>query len=83
MRTHITTAALQLHLCAAIESAQRRRPGLVTDQFLTSISDDVTLDVAELCIAGMWVRTAGGYCIRPPALRLALTALQDLAAITK
>jgi hypothetical protein len=69
-RDHVmSAAAYELHVRATRNSADGDHPGLVPDEYLRSLTGEVlhspgadpAVLAAELCAAGMWERTEGGY----------------------
>jgi|SRR5271165_6107107 len=57
----LSRAAFQLHAFAIVNGAEEGYPGFVPDKYLNAISAETTITTAELCAAGMWRRTDGGY----------------------
>lgn len=57
----LSRAAFQLHGFGVMESVADGTPGFVSDEYLNAISAETTITVAELCTAGLWQRTDGGY----------------------
>ena len=74
----LSTLAVQLHLCAALVAAFTDRPGFVSDAFLATIAEDITLAVIELSLTGRWQRNHDGYQIPPHHLRQVIAMLHDL-----
>ena len=74
----LSTVALQLHLCAVLVSAEQHAAGYVSDEFLATIADDITVPVLELQLAGLWQRHGSGYVLPASALRHALDQLHHL-----
>ena len=73
----VSVAAQRLHAHATLRSAEDS-PGFVPDAHLPT---DLYVDLAavELCLAGIWVRTTGGYLVTDiPLLRHALDVRQQL-----
>jgi len=92
-RDHVMTAvAYQLHVSATAHSAARDHPGFVPDEYLASPvgqdpggadADPATL-AAELCTAGMWQRTDGGYRVLDwPAVQASIGHARELRAVDK
>lgn len=59
----LSTEAFQLHSFATVESVQRGTPGFISDDYLSAISAETTITVAELETAGLWQRRDDGYLI--------------------
>jgi hypothetical protein len=76
----ISVAAYKLHIKATANATNRGRPGYVPDEYLSSLSMETTLTVADLVTAGMWERAdAGGYRIRDwDAIRVTMEHLEQL-----
>lgn len=74
----VSTEALQLHLCAALVSADTERPGFVPDAFLAAIDEDIRLSLIEVELTGLWHREPSGYQIPAHELRRVITTLQHL-----
>ena len=59
----MTRAAYDLQCRATAHSVRCGHPGFVPDEHLDSLRTETTITAAELCTAGMWERTDGGYRI--------------------
>lgn len=57
----LSRAAFQLHGFGIINSVRDGHPGFVPDDYLNAISAETSVTATELCMAGMWRRTKGGY----------------------
>lgn len=55
--------ALNLLLHGTLNSVAEGTPGLVSDDYLNTISAETTIAAAELEAAGLWERRQGGYFI--------------------
>jgi hypothetical protein len=71
-RDHVmSAAAYELHVRATRDSAAGDHPGLVPDEYLSSLTGkdlpspgaDTAVLATELCAAGMWEHADGGYHI--------------------
>lgn len=64
-RSLVTTPALGVHVRVVARSADVIRPSYVTDSELDELADPqvTTMAAVELCLAGLWRRTEGGYVI--------------------
>jgi hypothetical protein len=59
----VSRAAFWLHAAAIVDSTVNGHPGFAADEYLNAIDVETTITAAELCAAGMWRRTDGGYQI--------------------
>jgi hypothetical protein len=76
-RQQVTSeAAYELHCRATADSAVDDHPGFVPDTYLDGLGTGTAALAAELCPAGVWERTEGGYWILD---RDAVGRCQDLA----
>jgi hypothetical protein len=92
-RDHVmTAAAYELHVRAMASSAAQDHPGFVpgdylaslTGQDLDSLGGDPAMLAAELCTAGLWRRTWGGYRVLDwPAVQLSIGHARELRAVDK
>ena len=92
-RDHVmTAAAYRLHVSATAHSAARDHPGFVPDEDLAIPADqdqgglgaDPATLAAELCAAGMWERTDGGYRVLDwPAVHASIGHVRELRAVDK
>jgi hypothetical protein len=92
-RDHVmTAAAYQLHVTATAHSAACDRPGFVPDEYVTSLTGqdlhspaaDPAILAAELCTAGMWQRTGGGYRVLDwPAVQMCIDHVRELRTVDK
>ena len=74
----LSTLGLQLHLCAALVPGLTDRPAFVSDAFLATIAQDITLAIVELDMTGRWRRVEDGYEIPPRQLRLVIDMLHEM-----
>jgi hypothetical protein len=92
-RDHVmTAAAYQLHVTATAHSAARDHPGFVPDVYLASLTGqdlhspaaDPPILAVELCTAGMWQRTRGGYRVLDwPAVQMCIDHVRELRAVDR
>jgi hypothetical protein len=92
-RDHVmTAAAYQLHVTATAHSAARDHPGFVPDVYLASLAGqdphgpaaDPAILAVELCSAGMWQRTRGGYRVLDwLAVHMCIEHVRELRAVDK
>ncbi len=75
----LSTTALHLHLCSVLVTATTERPGFVSDEFLASIDEDITLALIEVCLAGLWHREQNGYQIPADQLHRVVAILDELS----
>ena len=75
----LSTTALHLHLCSVLVTATTDRPGFVSDEFLATVDEDLTLALMEVCLIGLWQRDEGGYLIPPRQLQQVIVILDELA----
>ena len=66
----LSRAAYQLHSFGMMNSIKDGHPGFVADEYLNAISAETNLTSAELRVAGLWERVAGGYNILDPKMLL-------------
>jgi hypothetical protein len=59
--TLVSRGALRLHVYAVLASIEAGRPGDIPDSYLDAVAVDTSVDALELCTAGLWRRTEGGY----------------------
>lgn len=64
----VSRAAFMLHSHAMVESATSASPGFIPDEYLEAIAAETDLTAAELCLAGLWERTDGGYSVLDPMM---------------
>jgi hypothetical protein len=59
----VTPLALEIHVRAVARSVRTANPAFISDTGLDAIAPGpvTTLAAVELCLAGLWHRTAGGY----------------------
>ncbi|MGK2882124.1 MAG: hypothetical protein ACSLE6_15410 [Mycobacterium sp.] len=60
-RSIVSMRAYALHALCADYSRTADKPGFVPDSLLSGIPSDITMDVLELCLEGLWVRADNGY----------------------
>lgn len=60
-RSTVSMRAYALHALCADYCRNGTQPGFVSDQLLAGVPSDITLDVLELCLEGLWVRVGEGY----------------------
>lgn len=60
-RSTVSTRAFALHALCADFSRTAEQPGFVDDTLLSGVPSDVTMDVLELCLEGLWQRVGRGY----------------------
>jgi len=92
-RDHIMSAAAYLlHLKATLSSAVLDHPGLVPDEYVTSLTGEDLLSpdanptvlATELCSDGMWRRTDGGYRVLDwPAVQASIDHVRELRTVDK
>jgi hypothetical protein len=92
-RDHVmTAAAYQLHVRAMASSAAQDHPGFVPGEYLASLTGqdlhslgaDPAMLAAELCTAGLWQHTAGGYRVLDwPAVQMSIGHVRELRAVDK
>lgn len=75
----MSLAALRLHARGLLASFEAGDAGFVSDTYLDGHPDSAT-EVLELCRAGVWTRTDGGYAVvSSEALRMAYELHQQLS----
>jgi hypothetical protein len=57
----LSRAAMHLHTFGVLSSIEAGDPGFVSDRYLNGISAETSITALELCLAGLWERTACGY----------------------
>jgi hypothetical protein len=59
----VTPLALEIHVRAVARSVRTANPAFISDAGLDAIAPGpvTTLAAVELCLAGLWHRTTGGY----------------------
>jgi hypothetical protein len=57
----LSRAAMHLHTFGVLSSIEAGSPGFVSDRYLNAISAETSITALELCLAGLWERTACGY----------------------
>jgi hypothetical protein len=57
----LSRAAMHLHTFGVLSSIEAGSPGFVSDRYLNAISAETSITAFELCLAGLWERTACGY----------------------
>ena len=57
----LSRAAMHLHTFGVLSSIEAGDPGFVSDRYLNAISAETSITALELCLAGLWERTACGY----------------------
>lgn len=57
----LSRAAMHLHTFGVLSSIEAGNPGFVSDHYLNAISAETSITALELCLAGLWERTACGY----------------------
>jgi hypothetical protein len=92
-RDHVmTVAAYQLHVRATASSAADDHPGFVPGEYLASLTGqdlhspgaDPAILATELCAAGLWQRTSGGYRVLDwPAVQACINHVRELRTIDK
>ena len=92
-RDHVmTVAAYQLHVRATASSAADDHPGFVPSAYLAGLTGqdlhspgaDPAILAAELCSAGLWRRTSGGYRVLDwPAVQACINDVRELRAVDK
>lgn len=60
---YVTPLALEIHVRAVARSVRSANPAFISDAGLDAIAPGnvTTMAAAELCVAGIWHRTGGGY----------------------
>lgn len=60
---YVSPLALEIHVRAVARSVRSANPAFISDAGLNAIAPGnvTTLAAAELCIAGVWHRSEGGY----------------------
>jgi len=89
-RDHVmSVGAYELHVRATLGSAALDHPGLVPDEYLAGLTgEDLpspgAILAAELCTAGVWRRTDGGYRVLDwPAVHASIEHVRELRAVDK
>jgi len=89
-RDHVmSVVAYELHVRATLGSAALDHPGLVPDEYLAGLTgEDLhspgAILAAELCTAGVWRRTDGGYRVLDwPAVHASIEHVRELRAVDK
>jgi hypothetical protein len=92
-RAHVMSAvAYELHVKATLGSAALDHPGFVPDEYLAGLTgEDVhspgaspAVLVTELCSAGMWRRTDGGYRVLDwPTVQASINHVRELRTVDK
>ena len=61
----VTASALDVHARAVARSSESIRPSFVSDADLDAVAPPpvTTMAAIELCLAGLWRRTDGGYVV--------------------
>ena len=59
----LSRAAMHLHTFGVLSSIEAGEPGFVSDRYLNAITAETSITTLELCLAGLWERTAGGYLV--------------------
>jgi hypothetical protein len=64
-RSLVTRLGLEVHVRVVARCADVLRPSFVADSDLDELADPhvTTMAAVELCLAGLWRRTEGGYVI--------------------
>ena len=57
----LSRAAMHLHTFGVLSSIEAGEPGFVSDRYLNTIDAETSITALELCLVGLWVRTACGY----------------------
>lgn len=57
----LSRAAMHLHTFGVLSSIESGSPGFVSDRYLNAISAETSITALELCLSGLWERTACGY----------------------
>jgi len=57
----LSRAAMHLHTFGVLSSIDAGDPGFVSDRYLAGIAAETSITALELCLAGLWERTACGY----------------------
>lgn len=57
----LSRAAMHLHTFGVLSSIEAGHPGFVSDLYLNGISVETSITALELCLTGLWERTACGY----------------------
>ena len=57
----LSRAAMHLHTFGVLSSIEAGNPGFVSDRYLNAISAETSITALELCLVGLWERTACGY----------------------
>jgi hypothetical protein len=88
----MTAAAYRLHVEAMASSAARDHPGFVPDDYLAGLTGEdlgspganPAILATELCTAGMWRRTDGGYRVLDwPAVQASIDYERELRTVDK
>ncbi len=92
-RDHVmTVAAYQLHVRATASSAADDHPGFVPGEYLAGLTGqdlhapgaDPAILAAELCSAGLWRSTKGGYRVLDwPAVQACINHVRELRAVDR
>jgi hypothetical protein len=57
----LSRAAMHLHTFGVLSSIEAGNAGFVSDTYLNAINAETSITALELCVAGLWERTACGY----------------------
>ena len=96
----MSVVAYELHVSATLGSAALDHPGLVPDEYLAGLTGEdlasltgedlhspgaiLAILAAELCTAGVWRRTDGGYRVLDwPAVQASIEHVRELRAVDK
>lgn len=92
-RIHVmSAAAYELHVTATLGSAALDHPGFVPDEYLTGLTGEdlhspgasPAVLATELCSAGMWERTDGGYRVLDwQAVQASINHVRELRTVDK
>jgi hypothetical protein len=92
-RDHVMSAvAYELHVKATLSSAALDHPGFVAVEYLTSLTGEdlhspgasPAVLATELCTAGMWRHTDGGYRVLDwPAVQAGIDHVRELRMVDK
>lgn len=60
-RSTVSMRAYALHALCADYCRAGAQAGFISDDLLAGVPSDITMDVLELCLEGLWARVGHGY----------------------